>query len=1160
MCQMLASWSASSSYEHLCNVKFTTQYAFINRHQYIHVSEYDKQQGGCARCSKGHELVLCDGIKIKKYFRHKHSGDVGGAPLSRWHAEMQSYFPVTEHTFPKECEKQLKARRADVYISKHNLVVEIQHSCLTQEEVRARKEDYGLHRQTVVWVLDGNTADVECERLSTGNYRITFSKDWKYTSFRDVYAYVLLDVNGVLFKIAVSKVCNKMILVKEGRPLSDVVDVLQHHPSTIWECWGDDNEVKPMLRIQQKGAGNGKTYGIWKSIAENPDKDLFLIVTKQHSAKTVIHKELMDQMERNEWHIEDNMDIIEPDELKQKKIIVHFKHKHSGRICKVVIATIDSFLWNLTALDLSALEKPHTLNIDYFKSLRRSITHSGMNKVNQHNGQMRFAGGNINLNKKVELWIDEAQDLDEDYVQSVLRVILDTKIDVVVVGDRLQSLEHTKTFLTYEPADFTPHQQRLINIVCDEAVNENRRICVDGMTERTNELVHFGSFGLPPIKLTTSNQNTERFRSSTTDAHNAIETIQMPRIYANDTRNENYAKIMEFIDVILHKVNTGVCQHGYKPNDFLFIFPMMKGNTLACELETKLNEYWIEKCYPSEYTQYAVLHRHEEGQVIDMKQSENASRIVTIRTSKGDGRKVVFVLGCTEKSLRMVSREKEIGIVYESYLHVALTRAKEKMYFGLEANNDDVHQRFGEAGLVEYKPHISMSLSCNKIVENIDHGALIGLLKEHGVKELDKPKTSPQNVKEESHAIDWVYHCIRRAVYMQYAFVNILNHTQDTLQWEQSQIRICLEKMSKLTVCTYSPKGFYEQLNKFADQHKDDIKYEMEYFPLCNMSHKFAATSKNAYTTYCHKLKAIIEQNNFNYLGQPLSILDQTPLQAVVQWYTLDLYRHHKYCEISPMTIYNILHHFEQVDETKLTEFLEESAQIKQTTDNAMETIFKQERTVTWNIGHTVQLQGETTNIKVSLHNLPIVGHSKSCVYHLMFKTDFNALNYWDTMVSIAIERFTLQNPQDKDVSRFQKKDIKTFLFVLKHNKYEVFEWKWDRCASYTSALRTLLCDAIIKHFESFHNPLFNYCTYNLNHPEKWESKFDSAYEYIAKEYSLHTQPEYISKYFTYLHELYTDGDEDRVRRAVCDRSTFCNALKQRLERMCRKFMGVKAQ
>ena len=88
-----------------------------------------------------------------------------------------------------------------------------------------------------------------------------------------------------------------------------------------------------------------------------------------------------------------------------------------------------------------------------------------------------------------------------------------------------------------------------------------------------------------------------------------------------------------------------------------------------------------------------------------------------------------------------------------------------------------------------------------------------------------------------------------------------------------------------------------------------------------------------------------------------------------------------------------------------------------------------------------------------------------------------------------------------------------------------------------------------IIHFESFHISLFNYCTYNLNHPEKWESTFDSAYEYIAKEYSLHTQPEYISKYFYGLHGIYTQFGDVMVRQIVSNQNEFCDNLKKRTQK-----------
>ena len=77
--------------------------------------------------------------------------------------------------------------------------------------------------------------------------------------------------------------------------------------------------------------------------------------------------------------------------------------------------------------------------------------------------------------------------------------------------------------------------------------------------------------------------------------------------------------------------------------------------------------------------------------------SVNATRIMSIRTSKGDGRNVVFILGTTERSLKLVSQH-ELDLTFDSHLHVALTRAKRKIYFGLVKNNDNIHTKFAKEG------------------------------------------------------------------------------------------------------------------------------------------------------------------------------------------------------------------------------------------------------------------------------------------------------------------------------------------------------------------------------------------------------------------------------------------------------------------------------
>ena len=47
-----------------------------------------------------------------------------------------------------------------------------------------------------------------------------------------------------------------------------------NNPLDIFNLWNNTNNVISKLILWQKGAGNGKTYGLWKEIIENQDKNL----------------------------------------------------------------------------------------------------------------------------------------------------------------------------------------------------------------------------------------------------------------------------------------------------------------------------------------------------------------------------------------------------------------------------------------------------------------------------------------------------------------------------------------------------------------------------------------------------------------------------------------------------------------------------------------------------------------------------------------------------------------------------------------------------------------------------------------------------------------------------------------------------------------------
>ena len=85
-----------------CSISFESKYALLNDTQ-INIDEYlSGNHSGILKCiPNGHEIVPVKSTKRHPHFRHKHDCDVGGSPMTLWHSEWQSNFPVTENVFVK---------------------------------------------------------------------------------------------------------------------------------------------------------------------------------------------------------------------------------------------------------------------------------------------------------------------------------------------------------------------------------------------------------------------------------------------------------------------------------------------------------------------------------------------------------------------------------------------------------------------------------------------------------------------------------------------------------------------------------------------------------------------------------------------------------------------------------------------------------------------------------------------------------------------------------------------------------------------------------------------------------------------------------------------------------------------------------------------------
>lgn len=1035
-----------------------------------------------------------------------------------WHNKMESLFDSNkrEVKFCYQTRYEICTRIADVILS-NDSSLEIQHSYITDEEIIKRKNDWGSFGKDIIWLIDGNTKDVIYNKLSNGHYLFQFDETWKYKSFLS-YEYILVNIDNNIYRISPKMVKNKMIEITEFKCINEVVLKLKEDPKNIWNLWKEEDHISCKMIVHQKGAGNGKTFSIWKSICENTDKTQYIIVTKQHSAKNVILEELLDQQNREEYHINNMTKYSDNLDEEPKQYVIKYTHKITNRECLVIIGTIDSFTYNLG-------DSPGD-GSDIFTSILNNIIKYGPSKMSS-NGCIRYAGESIYINKGTEIWIDEVQDLNTSYLYSMVRLMKDTYCDINIVGDKLQSLQYKVNFLST-----VMNGEGLPDIKIegrDKKENSNRRINVNGLHNKINEIINFDKYGLPEIDIAEENINKLK------DYETPMDIIPSPEIYSNTEE----AKVSAYVDRIIDKVRYEVDKYEYKPNNFMFIFPIMKNNLVATELETKLNEFWSDKFrVEEEYKQYAFLHKHEAGCAIDTTKSINSSRIMSIQTSKGDGREVVFVLGTTEKSLKLVS-DNELNLLYESHLHVALTRAKSKIYFGLIEKNDDIHRRFRNIGNVLYKPSIRKSLQLAKIIDLINKDKIIKLLTINGIEEYKEEETGNKD------SFEWTYHCIRYCAFYYSVIFNIIqSEAYDFSKFNKSQLNVILDRVSKLDIKLEKVRDYYNFLTENSGNF-------LPYFPVCDLS------SKDIYKNYSLKIKNTME----GIQGKIKKIKDKNinfiTYEIIILVHMIQLYTSKKYADTNINDIYNITHFFEIKEREKY--FLEQIKHVNLKINSLIMDIKnnycdKDDIDLEWKIEKNIHYNGQNSdNFDICRYGDPVIGFNKNYVFHLMLKTDMNKLNYWDIMVEMIFQRFLIYNPagneHDNDnIDLFHGKKIITYVIILEKNEYKKYDWEWDK--NITEEIKIEVRDAIIKHYREHHKDLYKY--YKGLKREKdnlWgkNKEFHTRYDYILNVCKTDKYPEYIRDFYIKYENTNTLKKEDK----------FIEALDDKLLSECNKYLNL---
>jgi hypothetical protein len=1024
-----------------CNINFISQYAYLNNNEYVYILDYiqnkDNYNNKPICCKNNHELICVNGKKNKPHFRHKNADDVGGCPMTEWHNEWQSNFPVIEIEFNKKCDLQIKNRRTDVLLNELS-VIEFQHSFISKEEVDNRIHDYNLHNKKIIWVIDGNKNITVNELKYCNRVYLEFSTDlWKFESFINC-DYIYIDIQDKIYKITPKLIKSNMIDVQQPLLKQMFIDSLINNK----DIFIDVEPYQCKLFIKQQGAGNGKTYGIIKMLESEEflHYKYFIYVSKQHSAVHVIYNEFKDQIQRGNLPY---LKLEDEPKLVNKKYIIKYCNLKTNTICQIIIGTIDSLIYAIG-------DKNHK-ELELFEGLVNSIIDNHIETITSC-GTIKYGSLNPKLHKETLLIKDEEQDLTIPYAKAIVQIMRNRYIDVYIVGDKLQSISYENNAFTYLLTNEFPYIEKIVY----DFTNICHRFNHPKLVNFVNSMIPFQKYNLPEIQP--YNKNEDKTNDSSIEPLVIFEGDNA--IYANN-KNEN--KLNTEIDIIMKYYEKEVNLYKRMPEDFLIVTPFTQSNPLVDALQLSINIFWKNIYDDDEFKRYAIFHKSEQGSSINLNESANSTRIVSIHSSKGDGRKVVFVIGLNEAGLNRFSGTSD-SLIYDSLFHVAITRMKEKLYIRYINNGDDISNKLQkylhESGFEDstIKPNIVIydKIKYSDIKTSLNTSNNFQIFEEQIISKINLQRLDEN--EDEKKIIDTSHHNIRYASILINLYLDIIrnekisNNTDTKKQIMAVLYGICNQGITE----TNNWKGYNNLLKekfipilKISDKGRDYKKYFNIIIQISN--------------SVLIKINTVIKSN-----GKNIDIL--CPMECIILYYMIQTSQNGMHTKFHISELYNIIDIYNKSfdktikdhDKCLCKECFDTDKSIKQnnnTLESYIYTHFEKMNkisnnytqfcllypSINWLIDHTINFDGKTTEFNIS-KQFTLIGYDNDTVVIAYVKPQFNSLNYNITIMDSIFDTFIVKHVKQKDNTdnyyKFSNKKVVCVVFSTDLTEPFYIQWQ----------------------------------------------------------------------------------------------------------------------
>lgn len=649
-------------------------------------------------------------------------------------------------------------------------------------------------------------------------------------------------------------------------------------------------------------------------------------------------------------------------------------------------------------------------------------------------------------------------------------------------------------------------------------------------------------------------------------------------------------------------------ENNYLPNNFMFIFPILAKNALACQLESRIQQFWIDKFNDKNYfdkissdywknidkdkfIKYVYLHKSEEGKSINLKESENATKILSIHASKGNGCEVVFLLGLTEMTLKKFSIDNK-NIKYESLLHVALTRQKISLYVGIEKNNDDIYNRFRKYSdeIIKSKYSIPELYSINK---NIKFSKIIDFGLVNNFKDINDKIIIPNNYmnlipinNEQKDIIEWGHHIIRYSVMIYYFLYNVINNEKKenmTSNSERDQYIQILKKRTDMSVFCYFYEKYYDVINTVGSK----IENKLGEIPIL----EYKLSDKSNY----HKYKNILEKYIKNIQKKIILTFEENlmpslcPLEAVILQYMIEIVDSGKYSNITINDVYLVMYYYDECSNSISDEHINyykcccENKNNKNSNENDYKDI---RNSITNHYNNTEKIREIYINYKKHIDNnykdvykysinkkiivkekndntdfiinnqQVIIPYSDNYVINFIIIPQFNKLNFYEKIFEGIINDFIFSFYSNDD--KFLNKKIITCIITL--DSLEPIFIEFDK-TQYKDCIKNILNDYLFKEFIEKHNDIFNFVEY---HKSK-NKNFNEIYEDII---TYDKFPKYILNYFSSIvdeidENNYGENIENNndiiadILKKVYDKNIFLKNLEKKLRIAINKYLNV---